>query len=58
MSANEYDQEVRDLVGFLVWAAEPSAGFRRQVGLGVLAFLILLFGVSYALKKEFWKDIK
>lgn len=58
LTAAEYDKQVADLVGFLVWASEPSAGFRRQVGFGVLAFLIVLFGVSYALKKEFWKDIR
>lgn len=58
LSAAEYDKQVTDLVGFLVWAADPSAAFRRQVGLGVLLFLVVLFGISYALKKEFWKDIK
>lgn len=58
LSATEYDKQVADLVGFLVWASDPSAAFRRQVGWGVLLFLAVLFGVSYALKKEFWKDIK
>ncbi len=58
VSPTEYDKEIADLVGFLVWAGEPGAGFRRQVGYGVLAFLIVLFGVSYALKKEYWKDVK
>ena len=51
------DKQIGDLVGFLVWAAEPGAGFRKQVGYGVLLFLIVLFGVSYALKKEYWKDV-
>ena len=54
----EYDKQINDLVGFLVWAGEPAAGFRRQVGFGVLAFLVLLFGVAYALKKAYWKDVK
>ncbi len=58
LSRTEYDKEVADLVGFLVWAGEPGAGFRKQLGYGVLAFLMILFGVSYALKKEFWKDVK
>jgi ubiquinol-cytochrome c reductase cytochrome c1 subunit len=49
MSPTEYDKQVADLVGFLVWAGEPGAAFRRQVGVGVLAFLLVLFGVSYAL---------
>ena len=57
-SPSEYDANVADLVGFLVWAGEPGAGFRRQLGYGVLAFLIVLFGVSYALKKAYWKDVE
>ena len=53
----EFDREVADLVGFLVWAGEPDAGFRKQLGYGVLAFLLVLLGFAYALKKEFWKDV-
>ena len=58
LSPAEFDREVNDLVGFLVWAGEPAAGFRKQLGVGVLLFLLLLFGVSYALKKAYWKDVK
>lgn len=57
LSPAEFDKQIADLVGFLVWAGEPAAGFRKQLGVGVLAFLIVLFGVSYALKKEYWKDV-
>jgi ubiquinol-cytochrome c reductase cytochrome c1 subunit len=58
MSPAEYDKQVGDLVGFLVWLAEPDAGFRKHLGFGVLAFLVVLFGFAYAMKKQFWKDIK
>jgi ubiquinol-cytochrome c reductase cytochrome c1 subunit len=58
LSASEYDKDVADLVGFLVWAGEPGAAFRKSVGYGVLAFLLVFLGVAYALKKEFWKDVK
>jgi ubiquinol-cytochrome c reductase cytochrome c1 subunit len=58
LSAAEYDKQVSELVGFLVWMAEPTAGFRKQLGFGVLAFLLVLFGFTYKLKKEYWKDIK
>jgi ubiquinol-cytochrome c reductase cytochrome c1 subunit len=54
----EYDKTVADLVGFLVWAAEPDAGFRKQLGAGVLAYLLVLFGFAYKMKKNYWKDIK
>lgn len=58
LSAADYDRQVADLVGFLVWASEPSAQFRRQVGIGVIVFLFVLLGISYALKQAFWKDVK
>ena len=58
LSPTEYKKQIADLVGFLVWAGEPGAGFRKQLGLGVLAFLIVLFGFTYALKKAYWKDVK
>jgi ubiquinol-cytochrome c reductase cytochrome c1 subunit len=58
LSVEEYDKKVADLVGFLVWMGEPGAGFRKQLGFGVLAFLFVLFGFAYMLKKEYWKDIK
>jgi len=58
LSVTEYDKQVGDLVGFLVWAGEPGAAYRKKIGLGVLAFLIVFLGVAYALKKEYWKDVK
>ena len=58
LSPAEYDKQIGELVAFMVWAAEPGAGFRKQMGYGVLAFLLVLFGVSYALKKAYWKDVK
>ncbi|MDR0233518.1 MAG: cytochrome c1 [Zoogloeaceae bacterium] len=57
LTPDEYDKEVGDLVGFLVWMAEPQAGFRKALGIGILLFLAVFFGVSYALKKEYWKDV-
>ena len=57
MSPKDYDKQVADLVGFIVWMGEPTAGLRKSLGMGVLVFLVVLFGLSYALKREFWKDI-
>ncbi|MDR1890303.1 MAG: cytochrome c1 [Zoogloeaceae bacterium] len=53
----EYDKQVADLVGFMVWMSDPEAGFRKRLGVGVLIFLAVLFVFAYALKKEFWKDV-
>lgn len=57
LSPAEYDNQVRDLVGFLVWMGEPNADLRKQLGVAVLLFLGVLFVLAYLLKKEYWKDI-
>ena len=57
MSATEYDNAVRDLVNFMVYMGEPAKLSRKTIGVWVLLFLALLFVVSYAMKKEFWKDV-
>ena len=57
MQPAEFDKAVSDLVGYLVWMAEPQQEFRKTLGFGVLAFLAILFVVAYALKKEYWKDV-
>jgi ubiquinol-cytochrome c reductase cytochrome c1 subunit len=53
----EYDAMVADLVGFLAHMGEPMANFRKQLGVVVLIFLAILFVFSYALKREYWKDV-
>ena len=57
MSKDEYDKATADLVSFLVWMGEPMAGTRKSIGTFVLAFLGVLFVLSYLLKKNYWKDI-
>jgi ubiquinol-cytochrome c reductase cytochrome c1 subunit len=57
MTGPEYDQAVRDLVGFLAYMGEPVQLERQKLGVYVLLFLALLFVVAYFLKKEYWKDI-
>lgn len=57
LSAQEYDKAVADLVSFMVWMAEPIADKRKTIGTFVLIFLAGLFVLSYALKKNYWKDI-
>jgi ubiquinol-cytochrome c reductase cytochrome c1 subunit len=57
LSPAEYDATVADLVGYLVFMGEPVAGFRKELGVGVLIALAVLFVFAYALKKEYWKDV-
>lgn len=58
LSPSEYDAMVTDLVNYMAFMAEPFKQRDHKTGLFVLAFLLLLIGVSYSLKKEFWKDIR
>lgn len=57
LSEAQYDQQVADLVNFLDYVGEPIKQERQQLGFWVLAFLVIFFGLSYALKKEYWRDI-
>jgi len=57
LAPEEYDNQIRDLVGFLTWAAEPQAELRKQLGVVVLIFLSVLLVFAYLLKKEYWKDV-
>jgi len=54
----QYDIVVRDLVNFLVYVGEPVAGKRKSIGIVVLFILGVLFIFAYALKQEYWKDVK
>jgi ubiquinol-cytochrome c reductase cytochrome c1 subunit len=54
----QYDTTARDLVNFLVYMGEPAANSRKRLGIVVLFALGILFIFAYALKKEYWKDVK
>lgn len=54
----QFDSDVADLSNFLGWMAEPVQTLRKQIGTGVLLFLLLFFFVAWRLNKEYWKDIK
>lgn len=57
LSKAEYDAYVADLVNYLVYVGEPAATKRTQLGAFVMLFLFLMLGLTYALKKEYWRDI-
>lgn len=57
MTAEEYDNAVRDLTNFLHYVGEPIKAERKFVGVFVILFLLGLFGIAYLMKKEFWKDV-
>lgn len=57
MSSEQYADSIRALTSFLEYAAEPAILKREQYGVWVLLYLVLLAGLSYWLKHEYWKDV-
>jgi ubiquinol-cytochrome c reductase cytochrome c1 subunit len=51
------DQMARDVTTFLAWAAEPETEARRQMGVKIILFLIVLGGLTYAVKRKVWADL-
>jgi ubiquinol-cytochrome c reductase cytochrome c1 subunit len=58
LTAKQYDEFVRDTVNFLDYIGEPVQLQRQGLGYKVIAFLIFFTLLAYALKKEYWKDVK
>lgn len=58
MSPDEFDATVADVVNFLAYAAQPFRIKQHTIGWYVLGFLIILFILTYLLKREYWKDVK
>ncbi|MDE2581733.1 MAG: cytochrome c1 [Rhodospirillales bacterium] len=50
-------QMAHDVVTFLYWTANPEAVERKQMGVRVVLFLVLLTGLTYALKRKVWADV-
>jgi len=57
MSADEYDKLIADLTNFMAYLADPIKTTRHRIGFYVLLFLFVLLGLTYMLKKEYWKDV-
>ncbi|WP_026380949.1 cytochrome c1 [Afifella pfennigii] len=52
------DQYSRDVSAFLMWAAEPHMETRKSMGFSVLAFLIILTGLTYYTKRKVWANVE
>jgi ubiquinol-cytochrome c reductase cytochrome c1 subunit len=53
----ELEQQANDVSAFLAFIGDPHQNERRALGKYVMAFLILLSLVMFALKREVWKDV-
>ena len=51
-------QMARDVTTFMAWAAEPELEQRRQMGVRIILFLVILAGLTYAVKRKVWADVK
>jgi len=52
------DQEARDVVAFLAWAAEPHQEERKKMGFAVMLYLLLFTGVLYASYRTVWRNVE
>jgi ubiquinol-cytochrome c reductase cytochrome c1 subunit len=56
-TAATVDQMARDVTQFLTWVAEPKLEARKGAGLKVILFLVVLTGLTFALKRKIWADV-
>jgi ubiquinol-cytochrome c reductase cytochrome c1 subunit len=54
----QFDNDVADLSAFLQWMSEPTAQFRRHLGVWVLLFLGLFLVVAIRLNASYWKHVR
>ena len=57
LTAEKYDEFVRDTVNFLQYVSDPTQLEREGLGVWVVLFLLMFTGIAYLLKKEYWKDV-
>lgn len=51
------DQMSKDVAAFIAWSSDPKATERKQSGVGVLAFLAIFAGLTYASYRRIWKGV-
>jgi ubiquinol-cytochrome c reductase cytochrome c1 subunit len=51
------EQEAKDVVAFLAWAAEPHQEERKRMGVAVMLYLLLFAGVIYASYRTIWRNV-
>lgn len=51
------EQEAKDVATFLAWTAEPKQTERKEAGLAVMIYLLLLAGVLYGSYRRIWANV-
>lgn len=57
LTPDEFDLAMTDLTAFMTYLAEPAMMQRKSIGIFTLLFLVILMGLCYLLKLEYWRDI-
>jgi ubiquinol-cytochrome c reductase cytochrome c1 subunit len=50
-------QEAHDVVTFLSYIAEPETEQRKALGVKIVLFLVIMTGLTYAVKRKVWSDV-
>lgn len=51
------EQYSKDVAAYIAWASEPRQIERKQAGVGVLIFLFLFAGLTYASYRRIWRNV-
>ncbi|HEX2561931.1 cytochrome c1 [Phenylobacterium sp.] len=51
------EQQAKDVVAFLTWAAEPKMIERKQFGMAAMIYLLILAGLVYASYRRIWRNV-
>ena len=58
IASRKFDSDVADLVAFLTFVTDPSAGTRVRIGVWVMLFLAVFTVVAWRLNSVYWKNVK
>lgn len=58
LTAEQYDDFVRDTVNFLQYVGDPTQVERQNLGIWVVLFLLMFTAIAWMLKAEYWKDVR
>ncbi|MBA4807599.1 MAG: cytochrome c1 [Brevundimonas sp.] len=56
-SPQTVEQYAKDVAAFIAWTSEPKMVERKQAGFGVIIFLLIFAGLTYASYRRIWKGV-
>ena len=56
--SRRFDEDAADLVAFLAFITDPTAGKRTQIGVWVLIFLAIFTVIAWRLNAVYWRNIR